>query len=49
MSLFFVAADGLFVLTARISKKTVEKLIRICHTKIMHLEGKEFCTVCAAK
>lgn len=30
-------------------QKTVEKLIRICHTKIMHLEGKEFCTVCAAK
>lgn len=30
-------------------QKPVEKLIRICHTKIMHLRGREFCTVCAAK
>lgn len=30
-------------------KKSVEKLIKICHTKIMHLRGKEFCTIYAAK
>jgi hypothetical protein len=50
MSLFFdCCGRRTFCVCSVNFQKPVEKLIRICHTKIMHLEGKKFCTICAAK
>lgn len=50
MGLFFgCCGRWTFLCLGRNFKKSVEKLIKICHTKIMHLRGKELCTICAAK